>query len=140
LFGSSGFTFFGPNVRQFTGVEPITAAIRALIHLDTAFGAEKMAVQPHAVATRAVTFAGRVYRNPFVAVNLEERFACHFAFLVDALELERVEPDPAAAVLAHIDDQTADLHFSQFIEASWAFHKASLPQASQIITSQLCVG
>jgi len=99
-----------------------------------------MTVQPNPLATRTIPFAGSINRNPFVAADVEERFTRHFAFLVDAFELESVEPDPTTATLANINNQAADLCFSQFIEASWAFHKTILPQPRQMITSQLCAG
>ena len=94
-----------------------------------------MPVQPHSFAAGTIAFARLVHGNPLVPRDVEQGFTGHFAFFIDSFELESVEPNPAAAALTHIHRQAADPHFGQFIEASWAFHKSSLPQRDKNIIS-----
>ncbi len=124
-------------MRQLSGIEPVTPAIGALIDLDLAFGAEKMPVQPHAIATGTIAFARGIDGDPLVPLEMEQRFTGYFIFFIDALEFKGVEPYPTAASLTDVNDQAADLHLSQLIEASWAFHKLTLPQGKPQITPYL---
>ena len=57
----SDLTFLRSNQGQFAGIEPVTGAIRALVHFDSAFGAKEVAVEFHARAAGTFTFAGLVY-------------------------------------------------------------------------------
>jgi hypothetical protein len=131
------FALFGSNFCQFAGVEPITATIGTLIHFDPALSAEKMAVQPDPSTTRAIPLPGGIDDDSLVASDVEQRFARGFTFIIDAIEFERIKPDSAAAFLTNIHDQAADLRLGQFIEASWAFHKHTLPQNGCTITWSL---
>ncbi len=110
LLGTGGFGSFSADLFKFSRIQPVPAAIGTLIHLDTPFGAEEMTVEFDVRASRAIPFAGSVYHNPLIALNMKQRFPGGFVLFVDALQFERVKPDPAAA-LANIDLQTADLYF-----------------------------
>src|SRR5690242_7273524 len=96
-----------------------------------------MPVQSHAITTGTIAFARHIDGDPFVPLEMEQRFTGYFTFFIDALQFKGVEPYPTAASLTDVNDQAADLHFSQFIEASWAFHKASVPQGKQQITTRM---
>ena len=43
-------------------------------------------------------------------------------FLINLLQLEGIKPNPAAAALANIDHQAADLLLGQLVETRRAFH------------------
>jgi hypothetical protein len=125
---SEAFAFLGANLRQFSRIQPIAAAVGTLIDLDPALGAEEVSMQANAGTARAIAFARRVDLDPIIPFDMKQRFASRFLFLVDALKLESVEPDAATAVLADIHHQAANLCLRQFVEAGGAFHGTILPQ------------
>jgi hypothetical protein len=65
-----GLTFLGSNQGQFAGIEPITGAIRALVHFDPAFGAKEVPVEFHACAAGAFAFAGLVHDQALVTLDV----------------------------------------------------------------------
>ena len=75
-------------MRQLAGIKPIAAAIGALIDLDLAFGAEKMPVQSHAITTGTIAFARHIDGDPFVPLEMEQRFTGYFTFFIDALQFK----------------------------------------------------
>jgi len=134
LFSSGSLTLFRANLGQLAGIEPIAAAIGALVHLNFAFGTEKVPVQSHALTMGTIPFARHIHCDSVISREMEQGFTACFTFFIDALEFKSVEPYPTAAPLADVNYQAADLHFSQFIEASWAFHKATLAHSKPQIT------
>lgn len=110
LLRPGGLTAFGANLFQFTGIEPIAAAVGALIDLDPAFGAEIMTMQLDSGAARTIAFARGIHDHLFVALDVQERLAGGFVLLIDAFEFEGIEPNTAAATLAHVHLQTAHLN------------------------------
>ena len=124
--GIGVFTLLQSDLSQFAGVEPVAAAIGTFIHFDPAFGAKEMAFEFDACAAWALAFAAKIHLHPRVLPDVEEALSGSFFFLIHALELERVEPDPAAAPLTNVHYETADLGLSQFVETSWTFHKSEL--------------
>jgi hypothetical protein len=117
-----GFSFFVADLFQLTGVQPVAAAIGALIHFDTAFGTKEMPMQLDAEATGTFAFAPRVDAKAPIALDLQERFPGWLVGIVHTLHLEGIKPDAATATLADIHSKIADLDFSQLVEAGWAFH------------------
>jgi hypothetical protein len=115
---------FRADRRQFARIEPVTIAVRALIHFDPALGAEEMAHQLHPLAARAISLARCIDDHIFITLDFEQMFSRAFLLVVDALKLERVEPYAAATALANIHLQIANLPLGQFIEASWTLHDA----------------
>jgi hypothetical protein len=73
-------------------------------------------------AAGTIASARGVHVNIFIALNVEQRIAGRFDFVVDALQLKRVEPDSAATGGANLHRQRADLSGRQFIRACRAFH------------------
>jgi hypothetical protein len=111
LLGARGFTAFDADLFQFAGIEPITAAAWALVHLDPALGTEKVPVKFYFRAARAVAFARTIYHNVLMALNTKQRFTGGLVLFVDALQFERVKPDTATPTLANVDLKTTDLNF-----------------------------
>jgi len=81
-----------------------------------------MAFEFDACTARAFSLAAKIHLHPFIAANIQQMGSGCFRFLVDPLQLEGIKPDPAAAALADIDYQAADLRLGQFVETRWAFH------------------
>jgi len=116
--------FFFADRRQFARIEPVTVAIRALVHFDPAFGAEEMAHQLDPLASRTISLARCIDDHIFVALNFEQMLSGAFLLLVNSLKLERVEPNAAATTLANVHLEIAHLPPGQFVEASWTLHDA----------------
>jgi hypothetical protein len=114
--------FFRAHSGQFARIQPVPIAIGALVHFDSAFGAEEMPHQLHPFAPRAITLARRIDDDIFVALNFKQMLPGAFLLLINALKLERVEPDAAATALTNVYLQVSDLPFGQIIEARGAFH------------------
>jgi len=110
------------DLSQFPSVQPITPAAGALIDLDFAASAEKMAMKLDSSASWAIAFAIEVHGNVFVSSNVQQRLA-GLPCIIHALEFERVEPDSAAASLADVHQHVPNADLGQLIEASWAFHR-----------------
>jgi hypothetical protein len=119
--GLFAFALLRLNPGELAGVEPVTGAVRTLIHFNAAFGGEEMAVELYAGAPGAVAFAERVHGHAFVALDPKEGIAGSH-LLIRALQFEGVKPDPAAAALADVHAQAADLNLGQYITARRAFH------------------
>jgi hypothetical protein len=113
-------------LRQLTCIEPVPAAIGALVDLDAAFRAEEMPMEFDLGTPRAFALARRVNHNAFGPAYPKQRLACPLIFFVDLLQFKRVKPDAAAPVLAYIDHQLSDLHLREIIEARWTFHILTL--------------
>ena len=104
------FGFFGTDLGQFTSVEPIAAAPWAFIEFDPAFGTKVMSMQFHARTTRAFPFASGVDNDPFVTTDAKQWCARCLVVLIHTLQLKRIKPDAAAAILANIYHQIPYLH------------------------------
>jgi hypothetical protein len=104
-----------------------------LIDFEAALRAVKVAVQSDFGAAGAFTLARGVHHDAFVSLNIQKMFPGLLFLFIDAFQFECVEPDAAATALAHIQHQVSDLPLNQFIEASWAFHNAKLPQTLDAI-------
>jgi len=118
-----GLTFLGSNQGQFTGIEPVTGAIRALVHFDPALGAKKVPVELHARAAGTFTFAGLVHDQALVASDVQQRLSGGFTLFIHLLQFEGIKPNPTATTLADIYRKVANLEFGQFVETGWAFHR-----------------
>jgi hypothetical protein len=118
----AGFFFFGANHGEFAGIEPVTAAIGALVDLDLAFGAREMAMQLDVATAGTGAFSGRVDGNAGVPFDLQQVFAGRFLFFIDALEFERVKPNASTASLTNVHANIADLFLDQFVVARGTFH------------------
>src|SRR5947207_9574608 len=101
---------------QFAGIQPIPAAVGTLIDLDSSLGAEVVTMKFYAGTPRALALTRAVYYHVLVALDMQQRFAGGFIFLIDPFQFEGVEPDAAATALADIDFQTADLYLPYIIE------------------------
>ena len=106
---SRGFGSLRADLGQLAGVKPIPRTIGTFVDFDAAFGAEEMAVQLHARATRALTLAGAVNHQPLVVLDLQQPLTCRFVRFVHPLQFEGIEPNPAASALANIHRQVAYL-------------------------------
>src|SRR5207302_9544244 len=84
--------------------------------------AEIMAPELDLGTAGPIPFSRRINFHPFIALNVQQRFARCFVLLIDTLQLESIEPNPATAPFANIYHQAADLHLRQLIEASGTFH------------------
>jgi hypothetical protein len=60
---------FGPDLSQFTGIEPIAPAVGTF---NSPFGAEEMAMQFHIRAAWAIAFPHRVNLNNHIALNVQQ--------------------------------------------------------------------
>ena len=117
-----GEGFFLPHLGQLPGVKPVTATVRAFVHLDPPPGAEEMAVELDALAARTLPLAGWVHNNLFVPLYPKQRLCSDLALFFHALQFEGVKPNAPAAALADIHIQAADLQLCQFMETRWTFH------------------
>jgi hypothetical protein len=127
LLNDLGLTVLGSNQGQFAGIKPIPGAVRALVHFDSAFGAKEVPVEFHARAAGTLTFAGLVYNEALIALNVQQRLSGNFTHFIYFLQLEGIEPNPPATTLANIYGKVADLEFRQFVETGWAFHRLTVP-------------
>ena len=96
---------------EFTCIEPVTAAIGALIDLDPPLGTEVVPMQFYPLASRAIAFAAGVDNDLVIPLNMKQRLTGSLVFFVDSLQFEGIKPYPAATALADIDFETADLNF-----------------------------
>jgi hypothetical protein len=103
-----------------------------LVNFDPAFGAEEMALEFDVRAAGAMPFSGWVDIDAGVPLNFEQVIAGWFVLFVDALKLERIEPNSAATPFADIDRDAADLFLNQFIIASGASHERSYHSAESV--------
>jgi hypothetical protein len=114
---------FGPDLPQFTRIQPITPTVGTFINFNLPFGAEEMTLQLHFRAARAIAFPQRINFHIHIAPNVQQRLSGGLVFLINALQLESVEPNPATAAVANVNDKATDLHFGKLIEASRTSHK-----------------
>ena len=123
-----GFGNFGTKVLfvadflQFARVEPIAGAIRAVVDFDPLPGAEEMALEFHASAAGAITLASVVNDEPRIALNAQEVLVLDFVLFVHALEFEGVKPEAAAAAVAGVDIDAAEVDFRKFVGTGGAVH------------------
>jgi hypothetical protein len=114
--------FFLANLFQLTGVEPITAAVWAMIHLNLLLCAEKVALELHVIAARAIALARLIYNDHRVVLNPQKIFRRDFALFIHTLKFKRVEPDAAATAGASIHGYAAEFEFRQIAGTGRAFH------------------
>jgi len=81
-----------------------------------------MAMELDSKATRTLAFPGKIHLHFLVPADVHEVFSRGFPGFIHLLKFEGVKPNAAAAALADVHAQSADLDFSQLIETSWAFH------------------
>jgi hypothetical protein len=103
-----------------------------LVYFHLAFGAGKMAVQFDVATTGTGSFARRVDRDPVIALDLEQMFPGRFLLLIDALELERIEPDASASPFTHIHADITNLLWNQFVVTCGTFHGRTYHSADSI--------
>src|SRR5262249_42184795 len=84
------FDLLRADLLEFARVEPVTGAVRAMVHLDLATSAEEMALEFHAVAARTGALSGRVHAHGGVDLDAQEMFGGRFTLLVHALKFKRV--------------------------------------------------
>ena len=106
-----GLCLLGSDQGEFTRVEPITVAVRALVHLNAAFGAEEMAMEFHAGAAGASALAGWVHDNSLIVLDVQQGLSRSLRLFIDLLQLEGIKPNPAATALAGVQNEVADLQF-----------------------------
>ena len=100
---------FRPDGRQFARIQPVSIAIRALVHFDSPFGTEEMAHQLYSFATRAISFARRINHHIFVALDFKQMLPGAFLLLINPLKFKCVKPDAAATALTNVHLDTANL-------------------------------
>ena len=113
---------FPQDAFELAGIEPVTAAVRALIHFHAAFGAEKMALQLDRVAPGTIPFAGGINPHCRIAGDTLKCAPAAVGKFFDPLQLERVKPDATAAAVTDIQRDTSHVNFGQRIETCRAFH------------------
>jgi hypothetical protein len=99
----------GSNQGQFARIEPVTAAVGALVHLDPAFGAEEVAVELYAGAAGTFAFAGWVHDQPLVTPEVEQGLFRSLLLFINPLHLEGIKPNPGATALAGVHGEAANL-------------------------------
>jgi len=80
-----GLCLLSAHLGEFACVQPITGAIGALVDLNSAFGAEEMAMQLHSLATGTLALAGAVHHQARVVLDMKQRLASHLGFFIDPL-------------------------------------------------------
>jgi hypothetical protein len=126
------FSFLLTHQSQFACIEPIPATIGTFIDLDSALGAEEMAMKLNIGATRAFALARWIYDYSLIATNSEQGLTGSFILFIHLLQLVCIEPNATAAILTDVDDERSDLHLGEVIEASWTFHTKTLAQMTQV--------
>jgi hypothetical protein len=106
-----GLTLLGPDQGEFARIKPVAAAVRALIHFHSTFGAKEMSVQLHTLAPGTPALAGRVHDYAFVTLEVEQGFPRSLTLFIDLLQFEAIKPNPAATALTGIENEIADLQF-----------------------------
>src|SRR5262249_12131891 len=114
--------FFLADFFQLARVEPVTAAIRTVIHFDLFPGTEEMPEELHVFAAGTGAFAGEIHDYARIALDAQEMLAGHFALLVDALQFEGIEPNSSTTPVAAVHLYAAHFHFRQVEITGWAFH------------------
>ena len=110
---------------QLTGIEPVTAAAGALVHLHFFLRAEEMTRELDAFTPGTVTFAAEVHVKLRVALDVDQPLS-GLLRLVNPLELERVKPDAAAAAETDIHREAAYGQGFQLVKAGGAFHESKV--------------
>jgi hypothetical protein len=103
--------FLGSDQGQFARVEPVAAAVGALVHFDPAFGAEEVPVELDARAAGTFALAGCVQDQPLVALDVQQGLPGGLTLLIDLLQFEGIEPYSTATALAGIHREAANLQF-----------------------------
>ena len=62
--------FFGADLSQFAGIEPVAATVGTLIDLDAAFGAKEVPMELHARAARTLALAQRIDHDALIAADM----------------------------------------------------------------------
>ena len=109
MFRGPGLSFFVADQGKFARIEPVAAAIRALIHFHAAFGAKEMAVKLHPGTAGTFAFTGWVHDDALIALEVKQGFPGGLAFFIDLLQFKAVEPNPTTTALASVQDKMADL-------------------------------
>jgi hypothetical protein len=68
-----------------------------------------MTMESHLGTTGTLPFSGHIQYDSVIALYLKQMFPGQFLFLIYALQFKGIEPNPAASVLADVDDKAADL-------------------------------
>jgi hypothetical protein len=111
LLRSRGLSFLGPDEGELTRIEPIAAAVRALVHFNPASGAKEMPMELHPRAAGTFTLAGLVHNYALVASNVQQGLPHALTFFIYSLQLEGIKPNPTASALADIHNEGTDLQF-----------------------------
>jgi hypothetical protein len=127
LFRGRGLSPLCSDQGEFARVEPVAAAVWALIHLNPASGAKEMPMELHPRAAGTFTLAGLVHSQALVASNVQQGLPYALTLFIYFLQLEGIKPNPTATALADIHNEGTDLQLVQFIETGWAFHRLALP-------------
>jgi hypothetical protein len=117
---------FLPDLGQLTRIQPVPAAIRTLIHLHPALGAEEVPMQLDSGASRAFPLLRWVHDYPRVRSKMQQGVPGLVLF-INLLEFEGIKPNSGTAVLTDIDSKSADLDFGQFVETCRTFHVPPFP-------------
>ena len=97
-----GLFFLCPDFFQFTRVEPVTGALRAMIHFHAHLGIEKLALEFDACAPGAIALALKINDERRITLQMQHLVAGHFALFIHTLEFKRIKPDAGAATFAGI--------------------------------------
>src|SRR6058998_1458468 len=81
-----------------------------------------MPMQLDALTSRAFPFAARIDHYSWINLDVHEGLSGRLGLLVHAFQLERVEPDAAAAPLAGVYHQAPHLNLRKFIKTRRTFH------------------
>lgn len=118
-----GRDFFVADLLEFAGVQPITRAVGAMIHLDLFERAEEMSLEFDTLTTWAGAFAGVVHLYDRIALDAQKVFRGHILAIVHAFQLECVEPETTAAAVAGVHGHAAHGHFGHLKVTGRAFHE-----------------
>src|SRR5688572_13308482 len=105
---------FTTNLLKLSGIQPVTAAARAEVHIDLPFGAKEMALELDAIATRTGTLDGQIHSDRGIALDVQEPLVGDLLLIIHLLELKCIEPDAPATTLANIHVHAAQFGLSQF--------------------------
>ena len=118
--------FLQTNLFQFAGVEPETAAARALVHFHLDRGTEEMALEFHLLALRAFTFAGRIHDEIGITRDLQQRFAGGFFRIIHLLQFITIKPEAAATAATGVNFEGTNRDTTQTAITCGTFHRAKV--------------
>ena len=130
LFRGRGLSPLGTDQGEFARIQPVATAVRALVHFNPALGAKEVPMELYPCASGTFTLAGLVHNQALVPSNVQQGLPHALTLFIYFLQLEGIKPNSAAAALAGIHGDTADLQLGQLIKTGRAFHSVLCASAS----------